>query len=101
LVLNFGDALAYELKQSGVHVCTLCPGSMNTRFWETAGQARPPFLARFTMTPPEKVARIGLRALLRGRRRRVVGLTNRLMWFFMRLVPRNWMIALAAKSNQG
>jgi len=34
-VLNLGEAIAYELKGSGVTVTTLCPGATDTEFART------------------------------------------------------------------
>src|SRR5437016_597740 len=36
-VLSFGEALAYELRRTGVTVTTLCPGATATNFFKAAG----------------------------------------------------------------
>ena len=39
-VLSLGEALAYELRGSGVTVTTLCPGATATDFFDVAGAAQ-------------------------------------------------------------
>jgi uncharacterized protein len=88
-VLSLGEALAHELRGTGVTVTTLCPGATATDFFDVAGATRG-FLARRRghMMSAERVARIGYRALLAGRRVAVTGALNRLMSLAGRHAPR-------------
>jgi short-subunit dehydrogenase len=88
-VLSLGEALAHELRGTGVTVTTLCPGATATDFFEVAG-ATQGFLARRRghMMSAERVARTGYRALVAGRRVAVAGALNRLMSFAGRHAPR-------------
>ncbi len=95
-VRNFTEALAHEIRKTRVRACCLCPGSTATEFWEVAGQKRPPFLIRATMSSPEKVARIGLKALFRRRRNVVSGFLNKLVVWLTRFSPRRFAVRLAA-----
>jgi|SRR5689334_3155983 len=83
-VLSFGEALAYELRGSGVTVTVLCPGATATNFFKTAGAND--IALRPTMSAAE-VARIGYRALKAGRRVAVAGLLNRVLAVGGRLAP--------------
>jgi short-subunit dehydrogenase len=86
-VLSFGEALAFELRRSGVRVTVVSPGVTRTEFLEVAGQ-RPTLYQRLAMMESADVARAGIRALLRGKPSAVPGLVNQLSAFGMRFTPR-------------
>ena len=64
-VLSLGEALAHELRGTGVTVTTLCPGATATDFFGVSG-ATHGFLARRRgrMMAADRVARIGYEALI-------------------------------------
>jgi short-subunit dehydrogenase len=87
-VLSFGEAIAYELRGSGVGVTTLCPGATATEFFRIAGIGPvAPTGALRPMMSPAKVARIGYEALKAGRRVAVAGLGNRILALGARHAP--------------
>ena len=92
-VLSFGEALAYELRATGVTVTTLCPGATATNFFKTAGAND---IALRPAVSSADVARIGYRALKEGRRVVVTGLLNRILAVAARLAPHS--ITLPATS---
>ncbi len=95
-VRDFTEALAYELRDTPVRVCSLCPGGTLTEFHQAAGHTLPKAF-RATFMSAEDCARIGLDALFGGRRNIVSGIFNTLSVFFMRFVPRRilvWATAL-------
>lgn len=79
-VRSFGEALAQELRGSGVTVNVLCPGTTATNFFTVAGGIPSALRARQMMTA-EEVARIGYAGMARGERVTVAGLANRLLAF--------------------
>jgi short-subunit dehydrogenase len=83
--LLFAEGLAEEVARYGVRVCALCPGTTNTEFQQVAGQ--PERLFRVAETA-EKVARVGLRALERGKSCVISGAMNYLQINAERLAPR-------------
>ena len=83
----FGEALGHELRKTGVRVTVVNPGGTETEFQQVAGM-KPRRLARLGMMKAEKVARIGLRAMSRGRRSVITGVMNKLMiWMSTRFLP--------------
>ncbi len=89
-VLSLGEALAEELRGTGVTLTTLCPGATATEFAAAANaQNRRLFKRRLAhvMTSAE-VAEQGCRALLAGRPVVVTGTLNKLMTATSHLVPR-------------
>ena len=83
-VLSFGEAIAYELRGSGVTVTVLCPGATATDFFKVAGAGEN---ALGPMMSAAAVARIGYRALQSGRRVKIAGAMNRAMIAGARLAP--------------
>lgn len=92
--LLFAEGLAEEVRPFGVRVCALCPGPTTTEFQQTARQPNRAFRMPETA---EKVARVGLEALARGKSFVVSGAMNRLMMESERLVPRRLVVRTAAK----
>jgi short-subunit dehydrogenase len=86
-VLNFGIALNYELKGSGVSCTVLNPGVTATEFFSVAGQNWT-WYQRSTAMQPRVVAGIGVRAMVSRKPSVVAGLLNQMMAFTTRLSPR-------------
>jgi hypothetical protein len=86
-VLSFGEALAFELRGSGVSVTVVSPGVTATEFLAVSGQ-QPTLYQRLAMMQSDDVARAGVRAMLRGKPSTVPGLVNKLPAFLMRFTPR-------------
>lgn len=95
-VLHHGEALAEELRGTGVAVTVLCPGSTDTEFFAISGNERSQ-IQRATSLDADVVARAAVRALVAGRRTVVTGLANKLSVFGLRLVPRRLQAVLARK----
>ncbi|HEB90503.1 MAG TPA: SDR family oxidoreductase [Deltaproteobacteria bacterium] len=93
-VLSYGEALAYELRGTGVSVTVLSPGVTRTEFLEVSGQA-PAFYHRLTMMDPRAVTKAGLDAVLRGRPSVIPGLVNKIAAFSLRFMPRRWQAVTA------
>ncbi|MFE3514966.1 SDR family NAD(P)-dependent oxidoreductase [Streptomyces sp. NPDC059166] len=62
-VLNFGLALRQEYRRRGIRVLTLCPGPVETAFFDTIGTRRAAVTG--AMNTPEPVVRAALRGLER------------------------------------
>lgn len=92
--LLFAEGVAEEVRPFGIRVCALCPGSTNTEFKDVAGQ--PDRVFRVAETA-EKVAKVGLEALARGKTFVISGGMNRLMMESERLAPRRFATRMAAR----
>jgi hypothetical protein len=87
-VLSLGEALAYELRRTGVAVTVLCPGATATEFFAVAGADKSVMAQKFRrMMPADIVARMGCAGLAAGRRVVIAGLINRVMTWAARLAP--------------
>jgi short-subunit dehydrogenase len=92
--LLFAEGISEELRPLGVNVCALCPGPTTTEFQQVAQQPSRAFKVAETA---EKVARVGLEGLARGKSYVISGAMNRLMMESERLVPRRFVAKMAAK----
>lgn len=87
-VLSFSEAIAEELRDTGVTVTTLCPGATKTEFAQRA-QIEDIKLFQGNIMDPKQVAEEGYKALINGKTRVVAGFTNKLTVFSLRFTPRN------------
>lgn len=88
-VLSFSQALAYELKNSGITVTTLCPGPIDTAFVQAADLGRSKLFRSLPVSTAQAVADYGYKALMKGKTVAVHRLLNKLLVFSVRFVPRS------------
>ncbi len=86
-VLSFTEALATELRGTGVQVQALCPGLTDTEFFEVARTGPRLLVNRLPRATPEAVVRASLRGLKRGRLRVVPGWLDWINMFLVRVLP--------------
>lgn len=91
-VTSFSNAIAEELRDTGVTVTALLPGVTETEFARTSGMDRTPLFAH--AASPRDVAREGYEAMLRGDLEIVAGVTwsQRVMLAFAPLAPKRMMM---------
>lgn len=88
-VLSLTEALAEEVRGTGVRVTCLCPGPTATEFGTVSGVDKT-LLFRLGTMDARTVARHGIRALRRGRTIVIPGWISWLVAFSVRFTPR-WM----------
>jgi short-subunit dehydrogenase len=89
-VLSLGEAIARELRGTGVTLTTLCPGATVTGFAaESGAESLPLFTSQLVpkMTAAE-VARAGYDAMMRGKPVLVTGFVNKVVAFSGPVFPR-------------
>lgn len=94
-VISFSEALYAEVRQRGVRVFTLCPGTTATEFFEEINIEKP----RNAQTP-QQVVNGGLRAFEQGNHLFISGATNKTIPFLLRLLPRTAVINLTDRASK-
>jgi short-subunit dehydrogenase len=89
-VRNFTEALHDEFASTPLSVTCICPGGTHTEFHAAAGAGDYGWLATKSMLTAERVARISLDAMKRGKRNVIPGFMNKLSCFGVRFVPRSF-----------
>lgn len=87
-VQSFSEAIATEVKGTGVTVTALCPGPVKTGFQKKVSDIEPR-LINLNLANPESVAKYGYRALQRGDRIAIQGLLNQFLVHAVNFIPRN------------
>lgn len=84
---NFASSLWYELRPYNVSVTAVYPGAVDTPLYNLDDKMRRRLRMFGIMTPPEKVARQAVRAMMHGRRRLVPGLFTKFVVVVCSLLP--------------
>jgi short-subunit dehydrogenase len=98
-VNHFSEALAYELRGTGVSVTVSCPGPTRTEFGDVSGVAKSN-LFKLPLASPAHVARTAYRALMSGRVLVIHGFLNWLVVQSLRISPRSLVRAIVASLNR-
>lgn len=100
-VTSFSQALAEELRSTSVSVTVLCPGPVETEFFETAQMENTFLLKSQKTSTPEKTATIGYKAMMKGK---LVSFDNGLLKFSLRwlihLLPRKTVLRISRKTME-
>lgn len=99
-ILSFTEALAEEVKGTGVRILALCPGSVATEIDVFAHNKG--LLGKLPSLTAQQVVKAGLQALEHGRVVKVVGGFNKFLPFMDRLMPRSavrWLMGVSVKSQ--
>ncbi len=87
-ILSFSEAIANELKGTGITVTVLCPGQTNTAFQKTVAATASEPKIQFNMACPKIVAAYGYTAMKQGKTIAIPGQLNRLLSNIPRFIPR-------------
>jgi short-subunit dehydrogenase len=98
-VISFSEAIANELKGSGVTVTCLCPGPTDTEFAARAEMEKSRLFKLQTMNSSE-VARVGYRAMMKGKTLAIPGVRNLILVESVRLAPRKMITAIARSMQE-
>ena len=103
-VLSFSEALAEELRDTGVTVTALCPGPTRTDFASTAQVGSSRLFTLFGVADAADVAEFGFQAMMQAKRVAVPGIRNKIVAQANRFSPRGLtakVARLAQENRQG
>ncbi len=92
-VLSFSRALSGEWKRKGIYVTAVCPGPVDTEFFEVMGKPSNP-LKKLVMADAPSVVR---QALLDSRKKKTVSIYGgwmKAIRILMKLLPKEWVIRI-------
>ena len=93
-VLSFTEAIANELRGTGVTATALCPGPTPTEFQKRANVGKVRGLRLMMRVNPDVVVRAGYRGMMKGKPVVVPGALNNTIIFLLRLFPRRVVTAM-------
>jgi short-subunit dehydrogenase len=99
-VLDFSEAVAYEVKSFGVTVMALCPGPTRTEFQDIAG-VNETGVPSFAYMDAKTVVAQALASAKRGKAVRINGIMNQVMAQSTRLAPRSLVARIAGGIFKG
>jgi uncharacterized protein len=94
-VLSFTEAIADELRNSGVQVTCFCPGATLTEFHKRAQTENSRLFKRLAPMDAKTVAEDGYRALMSGKTLAISGFRNWLVAESVRFAPRKVVTAIS------
>lgn len=93
-VISFSEAVAQEVRGTGVTVSVLCPGATVTGF-QSRAKVESTVLFRLPMAKAADVAKAGIDGMLAGKTVIVPGLMNKLVAIAPKIVPRSLLVAVS------
>jgi hypothetical protein len=99
-VLLLSEALANELRSSGITVTALCPGPTETGFQERAAMQDSKLLRVVGVMDAETVAKLGYRGLMKGKTIVIPGLKNKILVQSVRLGPRSLVAEIVRRLHE-
>jgi hypothetical protein len=99
-VLSFSEAINNEVRDKGITVTALCPGSTESDFHAiAAGSGK--LIKERDLPSSRQVAEFGYKSMMKGKAVVIPGLKNSLMAFSVRLFPRSLIVGAVRKIQQG
>ena len=99
-VLSFSEAIANELKGTGVTVTAFCPGPTKTLFQQTVQEGEAKGKIGFNMGCPEKVTQYGYKAMHKGKTYAIPGAFNKFLALLTRVLSRNTSTKIVRKIQE-
>lgn len=99
-VISFSEALAHELRGTGVTVTCHCPGATQTEFASRAGNDKTALFQRNVVATAPDVAAHAYRATMRGETLSIHGVTNWIGMEALRVTPRALVRSIAGRLNR-
>lgn len=100
-VLSFSEAIANEVKGSGITVTALCPGPTSTEFASRANMTTSRLFRGSGIMDATIVAKLGFEGMMKGQTIVIPGTRNKALAASTRFAPRRLITRIARSMNQG
>lgn len=87
-IMSFTEAIANELKGTGVTATVLCPGQTHTNFQQTVSESSRETKMSFNIATADRVAAFGYKAMMKGKVNVIPGAFNNFLAFLNRILSR-------------
>jgi len=98
-VLSFSEAINNEVRDKGITVTALCPGSVESNFHAVV-LGDPNLVKDRKMLKAKEIAEIGYRAMMKGKSVMIPGFKNAFLIFASRFAPRELIVRMARKMQE-
>jgi short-subunit dehydrogenase len=98
-VLSFSEAINNEVRDKGITVTALCPGSTDTAFHAVV-MDDPKLVNERKMVSAKEVAEFGYDAMIKRKPVAIPGLKNSLMSFAVRFFPRGFIVKMVRRIQE-
>lgn len=99
-ILSFSEAIANELKGTGVTVTALCPGPTKTSFQQVVASNSSENKITFNMASAQAVAAYGYKSMMKGKCVAIPGGINKILGTLPRFIPRNMAANIVRKIQE-
>jgi short-subunit dehydrogenase len=86
-MIAWSRSLAWEVYGSGVRICVVAPGPIDTTMHEKAGAEYSRYMVYYPRMTPEQMAKVAYRRFMRGNWVIIEGLLNRIVAAGVRFIP--------------
>jgi uncharacterized protein len=100
-VLSFSEAIADEVKGSGITVTALCPGPTSTEFASRANMTTSRLFQGSGIMDAKTVAKLGFEGMMKGQTIVIPGVRNKVLATSTRFAPRRIITRIARSMNEG
>ena len=100
-VLSYSRALNQELRSRRIYVTAVCPGPVNTEFFDIAESTGViPLYKRLVMANPKRVVQKAIRDSIAGREISVYGITMKVFRLLCKVLPHRMLLAVMSFMNE-
>lgn len=96
-VLSFSEAINEEVREYGISVTALCPGSTHSGFQVVAAREGSKIPERNNLPTSREVAEFGYRAMMKGKTVAIHGFKNAVLANSVRIAPRSLVVKMTRK----
>ena len=97
-VLSFSEAINNEVRENGVTVTALCPGSTESGFHAAAAEGR--HIKERKLPSAREVAEFGYKSMMKGKAVAIPGIMNSIMATSVRFIPRSLVVKASRKIQE-